>query len=180
MNEVWKGLEYKDIDYSKNYEISNLGRIRNKHTMKILKTHIDKDGYVVINLREPGTVANPKVLKIHRLIMWNFVKKSDLEIDHKDMNKQNNSIDNLEYVEHIENQHRLYKSNKGFVIKNTLKNNCIKRRIKVKQYDLDDNFIKEYESILDAANNTPAKTGAISRCLTGKNRTAGGYKWKYA
>ena len=179
MNEQWVGLQYKDIDYSSKYEISNLGKIRNRETGKILKTHLDRDGYVVIGLRKPGTTNNPKTLRIHRLLMWNFIEQSDLEIDHIDMNKQNNDLSNLQYVKHIENQHRLYKSNKGHNIEKTLKENAKKMRKKIKQYSIKDDFIKEYESISQAMDITGIPLSNISNCLNGYIKTAGGYKWKY-
>lgn len=180
MNEKWVGLKYKDIDFSSKYEISNLGKVRNKETKQILKTYLDKDGYVLIALREPGTTGSPKCMRIHRLLMWNFVKQCDLEIDHIDMNKQNNDLSNLQYVSHIENQNRLYKSSKGRNIDKTLKKNAKQKRIPVVQYSLDGEFVNRYESILSASKNNNINSGLISNCLRGKNKTGGGYIWKSA
>jgi hypothetical protein len=47
------------------------------------------------------------------------------------------------------------------------------------QYDLDDKFVNEFESALDASKILNVGVGAIRHCLTGLNKTAFGYKWKY-
>lgn len=51
--------------------------------------------------------------------------------------------------------------------------------IKIYQYDLDGNFIKEFESLTEAAKNCNSATTNISRCCKGKLHTAGGFIWKY-
>ena len=50
---------------------------------------------------------------------------------------------------------------------------------KVSQYDKEDNFINNYESITDASEKTSISITCISNCLKGLSKTAGGYKWKY-
>jgi len=49
----------------------------------------------------------------------------------------------------------------------------------VYQYDLDCNFIKEYKSIKNAMKETNIHSGNISKCCSGKTKTAGGFKWFY-
>lgn len=67
-----------------------------KKFSKLQKGHVNKGGYVVVNY-------NKKSITKHRLIMSFFYGDSDLTIDHIDGNKQNNSLDNLEYVTQKEN-----------------------------------------------------------------------------
>ena len=66
---------------------------------------------------------------------------------------------------------------------NVLEKSCIdtqKKRIVMK--DLNNNIIKEFDSASDAAIilfNDKSKRSSISKCLTGKNKTAFGYMWQY-
>lgn len=57
------------------------------------------------------------------------------------------------------------------------KNN--KQNRKVIQFSKDDKFIKEYGSITDAAKEVGCSRQAIQQCMSGKNETCKGYKWKY-
>ena len=54
-----------------------------------------------------------------------------------------------------------------------------KTRKKVYQYDLNDNFIKLYNSELEAQKTTNIDNGSISKCCYGKMKTAGGFKWRF-
>ena len=98
MIEVWKGIKGFP-----NYQISNLGKVKSKPREKtkggILKECISNTGYVYVNLYKDGKLYRKT---IHRLVMDNFY-----EVNHKDGNKKNNSINNLEYVTKSENiKHR--------------------------------------------------------------------------
>lgn len=99
---------YKDIDgYIGYYQISNLGNVKSlarvdktnhKVKEKILKPMINTYGYKVINLSVDGDM---KQHHIHRLVMDAFKPNPDpqtyTQINHKDENKQNNCVDNLEW-----------------------------------------------------------------------------------
>lgn len=94
------------------YEVSSIGRIRSvdhyvtffnghkdcKRKVKgqILKPTIDKFGYNRIVIRGKGYF-------IHRLVASSFIGECDLEVNHKDGNKNNNRVENLEYVTHLDN-----------------------------------------------------------------------------
>jgi hypothetical protein len=47
------------------------------------------------------------------------------------------------------------------------------------QYDLEGNFIQEWDSAQDVKINLKIDKGDIGKCCKGKNKTAGGFKWKY-
>lgn len=47
------------------------------------------------------------------------------------------------------------------------------------QYDYDGTYINEYATIKDASANTKISISAIYKCLSGKNKTSGGFIWKY-
>ncbi len=79
------------------YEVSSFGRVRNKHTGKLQK----------INYQDPY----PRVsicgvpIRLHRVICNTFIVEcpDGYEVNHKDLNKRNNHVSNLEYVTHYEN-----------------------------------------------------------------------------
>ena len=98
MEEVWKQTEYN------NYEISNLGNIRNKTTKNIRKWSL-ANGYnkCVLSLGERGKIAT---VYAHRLVAKAFLPNPNNlpQVNHKDGNKLNNNVDNLEWVTNKENQ----------------------------------------------------------------------------
>lgn len=122
MIEEWKEL----IDYEGLYEVSNLGRIRAlKRTVRCVsragkefvktapaKLITPKRGgntdYLRVNLCKAGEV---KDYSLHRLIAQTFVPNSEnkKEVNHKDGNKQNNNIRNLEWVTRSENLKHRYR-----------------------------------------------------------------------
>lgn len=98
--------EWRDIpSYEGKYQVSNLGNVRalNYHRQKITKliiAHKDKNGYLRVGLYRNGKIKN---YQVHRLVMSAFVEKSNLTVNHKDEDKQNNKLDNLEYMTNKEN-----------------------------------------------------------------------------
>ena len=89
--------EFKKIDGYDNYEISNLGNVRNTDTGRVFKPCKNRDGYLHVCLSKNGT---QKDFRIHRLIALYFIPNPDnlREIDHIDRNKTNNSISNLRWI----------------------------------------------------------------------------------
>lgn len=116
--EIWRPVE----GFEGRYEVSNHGRVKSLARCNETLTHIcwgekiltiqsNKNGYKVIKLRKPG--IHQKFL-IHRLVAIAFLDKiEDKEyVNHKDKNRANNRLDNLEYMTHQENcDHRDGKCN---------------------------------------------------------------------
>ena len=108
MEEIWKDVP----DYENIYQVSNLGRIKSLSRKteqndkkrfvktKILKQQINRNGYKVVTLRKNN---KRKEYKVHRLVLYGFVGKSDLIVNHLDLNKQNNKLENLEYCTYSDN-----------------------------------------------------------------------------
>ena len=86
---------------------SKSGNVISKYKTIILKGSFDKDGYKTYRIRVNGV---KKHLKAHRLILNAFVGESELQVNHKDGNKKNNSLRNLEWVTAKENNDHAVKT----------------------------------------------------------------------
>lgn len=113
LNTEWKPIK----DYEDLYMVSNTGLVKRikfingKHNFeqeRLLKPILNKDGYMFVRLCKDGKAKNKR---IHKLVANAFLGESNLQIDHIDGNKQNNRLDNLEYVTPKENTNRAW--NKG-------------------------------------------------------------------
>ena len=95
--------EWKDIENYPNYQISNLGRVRNKIKNRIIKPSFNnKTGYLQNILCKNN---KKKLFLVHRLVAEAFIPNPEnkTQVNHKDRNKENNKIDNLEWVTISEN-----------------------------------------------------------------------------
>ena len=99
-------VEWRDIEGASNYEVSNMGIVRNKTTQKELKGRVTKTGYLQVSIKmdETGTFTNKY---IHRLVALAFIENNNEEkkqVNHIDGNKSNNNVLNLEWCTNSENQ----------------------------------------------------------------------------
>jgi len=160
--EAWKSIQgYEDF-----YEVSSFGRVRNKKTGRILRPcHANKSGYSQVTLSVKN-VSNTQL--IHRLVAKAFVKNPHgyNVVNHIDENKINNNADNLEWCT------TQYNSTYG--------KGALNRNTKVNQYTHDGIFMKQWDSIKDAAQFYGIKYQGISRCCRGLRKHCYGYGWKYA
>ena len=179
-NEVWKDVP----NYEGIYKVSNFGRIKMvKRTLidslgkKInKKEHILKprtgNRYYMIALYKNGKRED---LLLHRLIAQTFIPNPENKpfVNHKDENCFNNCSDNLMWCTQKENM------NWGTINERMSKNSKSKR--KVNQYDMDGNFIKQWDCMTDfyKSKGLKLKTGIIE-CCKGRRQSHMGYKWKYA
>nr|QBK85341.1 MAG: HNH endonuclease [Iridovirus LCIVAC01] len=166
MNKQEEKEEWKIISET-NYEISNLGRVRNKNEY-IMKNQITKTEYEYITLY---IQLKRKKYFIHRLVTIAFISNSQNFpfVNHKDRNKRNNRVTNLEWV------------NNSMNAKHCVETGRDQYKRAVRQYDLQHNFIKEFSSIREAAKAVGLKPNNIHMCCTNpKRKTAGGFIWKYA
>ena len=101
--EIWHHCE---VPYTR-YEVSNLGRVRNKRTGQVLAPINRGDGYLKVNLYYKGEM---KQLQVHRLVATAFVPgwREGLEINHKNGDKHDNRAENLEWVTHSANERHKY------------------------------------------------------------------------
>jgi len=100
--EVWKAIE----GTCGCIEVSNKGRVRSllRGEPMVLKTQADKKGYQRLRV----TIRREKMtFKVHREVAKAFIPNPNLlpQVNHKDGNKENNSVENLEWVTNRENAH---------------------------------------------------------------------------
>lgn len=170
MNEIWKDIKgYKGI-----YMISNHGKLksfnRNKKG-KILKR--GSEPYHTVCLCNEGH----KIKYVHLLVAEYFIDNplNKKHVNHKDGNKLNNHYTNLEWSTKKEDVQHAYDTG---LITQKKGGECTASK-KVNKYNVNGNFIKQYDSQTIAYEKTGVKQSHISACCTYKLKTAGGYIWKF-
>lgn len=163
-----KGLE--------GYLISKEGLVYSLKTKRILTNYQSKDGYVTIFI-------NKKTYKIHRLLALQFIENIDNKpfINHINGIKNDNRLENLEWVTAKENTVHAWKNNlckpirywKG---KSGANHNC---SVAILQYDLQGNFIAKHIGMRELGTKLNVNYQNISKCARGLQKQAYGYIWKY-
>jgi hypothetical protein len=105
--------EWYQIREHENYEANKLGQIRHKKRKKILKPRSNNGGYQYVNFKINGKNKN---FAVHRIIANTFIPNPNgyTEINHKDYDKTNNCINNLEWISSTNNKKtRLFKKRKS-------------------------------------------------------------------
>jgi hypothetical protein len=163
-NEIWKQVIIENINDEKKYFVSNLGRFKNSFGIIMDNYKVNENGYIRVFIYN-------RTYALHRLIALAFIEnpQNKEQVNHIDGNKNNNRVDNLEWVTNSENQ--LHKFQIG------LGNNFTR---KIKQYDLECNFIKEFDSIALASKELNIGKTNIWGVLNKIRKTAGGFIWKYS
>ena len=178
-NEIWRPVE----GYLGLYEVSSCGRIRSLERMKwcglhggcyiavpekILKTRKSRNGYTCVNLYKDGKM---KTHKVHRLVSVAFIPNPNNlpEVNHKDEDKENNHVDNLEWCT------PKYNVNYGTGTERMAE----KHRKPIYSVDRETGLITYWESIAEASRQLGISKGNICSCLKGRYRFAGNYVWHY-
>lgn len=177
--EIWKDITW----YEWLYKVSNIWRVKSLkyNKEKILKNQLWKRWYYTVVLSNLTKCRH----FIHRLIAQEFIFNKDNKyyINHINWNKLDNSINNLEWCTSWENNLHSYRilwkkyktPNKWkFWVKNHLSK-------KVNQYDLDWNFIKIWDSIMDVQRVLWIHNSQVSACCKNKEhyKSAWWFIWKY-
>lgn len=178
--------EWRDIEgYEGFYQVSDFGNVKSLERIwystdkkgnkkkcsnkeMILKPANNGNGYLVVNL---SYRQKTKMFLVHRLVAKAFIKNPEnkAQVNHIDENKSNNNVKNLEWVTPRENLLHGTRSKRSSVTK------CYV----IEQYDLEGNFLKEWLGARVIEKELGIKNQHICRCCNGKQRTSGGYKWKY-
>lgn len=148
---------YKDIEGYENYQVSNLGNVRSLKfgKEKILKPVKDGKKYLCVVLYKQG---KHKMCKVHRLVAQAFIPNSQNlpQINHKDEDKTNNQVNNLEWCDC---QYNIDYSQSKQVM-------CIETGV-------------VYPSTMEVKRQLGFSPGYISLACYGKRKTAYGFHWKY-
>lgn len=180
--------QWKDIvGYENEYQINQFGEIRTlKDSPKlkkydVLKPQISKrNGYVYQMLYKNG---KEKLLRVHRLVAMVFLPNPNNlpQVNHKDGNKQNNSVDNLEWCEQSDNMKHAYKNRLQIPSENQRK--AIINTNKLKQKKVcqikDGEIINTFSGISEASRQTKISISCISRCCNLKRKSTNGYEWRF-
>jgi hypothetical protein len=157
---------WKKINDYPNYEVSMWGEVRNIRRGTIMSQSLNDKGYPRVELWEKGKRAKKLV---HRLVAEAFIPNPENKeiVNHKDANKSNPNVGNLEWATNVENmiharKIRLYNRQTGVV-----------------QYTLEGKYIKTYDSLTLAAFSVNGSHPTLKRHID-KNQPYKGYKWRYA
>lgn len=183
---------WKPVDgYEGLYEVSSIGRIKSlERTVNnnggyriipecIKKSSIDSHGYEYVWLWN----KSGRVHRVHKLVALAFIPNPQNKpcIDHINGNRRDNRVENLRWCTH--------KENSNFEIAHDRMSRNAPWRGKygsnvpwaraVSQYDQEGNLVEEFGGILEASRKTGIDHRGISDTCRGKQKTAGGYIWKY-
>ena len=185
--EIWKSVK----DYEGLYEVSNKGNVKtiphyvntryNKREVKgkILKPTKNNNGYIRVGLSKNGKQI---IYSIHRLVAIAFIENvNNLRcVHHRDSNKHNNNLENLEWISIKDNTKRAYLDGLFKPVSPTKgkfgKDNH--RSKQIAQFTKNNELIAEFEGARDAMRKTGIDNRLISKVIAGKNKTAKGYIWK--
>ena len=173
MNEIWKDIS----DYEGIYQVSTLGRVRSLdrvgrqgHFLNgvILRQQLSKTGYYYVILKDGK--SREKTMKVHRLVATAFLdnKENYPIINHKDENKTNNIVENLEWCTYR------YNTIYGTGVQRGAK----KQMVPVIQKTVDGVVVNVFDGMSVAAKETGISESKISMCCSGKRNRAGGYIWQ--
>lgn len=172
--------EYREIDGFPNYEVSNLGNVRSIKRNKIKEPGSDHNGYLKVDLYKNSKRSTKK---IHRLVADAFLPKDPQrsDINHKDGNKHNNVVTNLERCTKSENMKHAYKNglahhtnSRPMLGKHNPNAGRPKRKVMIVETKQIFNSESECERFLGCQ-----KKGHVNDCLRGRQRTYKGYHFIY-
>lgn len=182
MKEIYKDI----IGYDGKYKISNLGNVMsmnyrgNTKKPRVLVPIRHHLGYLFVHL--VSNDGKDKIKMIHTLVAEAFIPNTENKkfVNHIDGCKQNNNVNNLEWVTSKENMNHAIRTG----LRNPHKNNHPKgadtpNSKAILQYTKDGEFVKRWECISDAARYIGCKPGSISSNAKGRGKTLHGFVWRY-
>lgn len=152
----------KDIKgYESLYAVTRCGKVWSYKSKRFLKTTKNQYEYETVGLMKNG---KRKYKYVHRIVAETYLnnRENGTEVNHKDENKSNNSVDNLEWITHKENV------NYGSRVKRIAQRKS--KKVKCLETGQVFNSMREAEEAYGIKN--------ISRCCSGKRKSVGGYHWE--
>lgn len=161
------------------YEINESGVLRNVKSKKVVRGYKENTGYQRVRI-ENKCLGMVIWTSIHQLVAEAFIPNPNglPMVNHIDLNKQNNHVSNLEWVDHSGNMKHAYANG---VNRKPLRDHSEQTRKPVT------NGLAEFESISSAARwlaenkrakNFASAVAGISSVIRKKRRTFGGYEWR--
>ena len=181
--EIWKPV----VGYEGFYEVSNLGNVRslnwgNRGITKNIYLKPHNRGYLQVELHANG---RRKMFTVHRLVAEAFIQNEHgfPQVNHKDENKTNNAVDNLEWCTASYNARYSMEIHPDRVTnRNYVGNGKHKRRNnkKIEQISMDGKLIKTWDNSREIFVKTGMSDWSISECCRGNRNKAYGFMWRYA
>ena len=168
--------EWRDVcGFEGKYQVSNLGNVKSLNynrtgKEKILRPRENRWGYLLVCLSKEGEC---KWYKVHRLVLSTFSPCENMEsllVNHKDENKLNNRLENLEWCTYSYNN----------TYNGRHKRIGEKEAIPIVQLDPHTNkVVNVWGSSMAAERECGYSTSGINQCCKGKRNTHKDYKWQY-
>jgi hypothetical protein len=182
IEEIWKDIDFTNGEY----QVSNLGRIKSMQRIvkdskgrlqpineKLIKGWINQKGYVEVSIKG-------KSHKVHRLVAKAFIENLELKpsVNHIDFNKENNCLQNLEWVTNKENTHHAIVNNR---IKRQIGSSHYKAKA-VNQFEKNGDFVRKWDCMSDLERQMNVDRSNLIRHLQGSSRykSVKGFKFEYA
>lgn len=158
-------MKIKDYE---NYEVKPNGEVINTKKGIVLNPSKFKNGYLCVSLYKN---RKKKTFHVHRLVAEAFIPNPDNLpcVNHKDENKANNSVENLEWCTN--------KYNNSYGTRNE-RIGKVKSKT-VLQLRMDGSLVRVWSSTAEVERQLGYSPGNISQCCRGKRHSAYGYKWCY-
>ncbi|MFZ4797061.1 MAG: NUMOD4 motif-containing HNH endonuclease [Bacteroidia bacterium] len=181
-NEIWVDIVgYPEfVGYVK---VSNYGRVKStvlgRHKKeKIRKFNYHRFGYLQMPLSANGKRKN---IYVHRLVATSFIDNpfNKPDVNHKDGNKLNNNVENLEWVTHSENvRHAMDKLgfDPGVSVRGKFLRGDAHNAKQIAMFTFEGELIDTFQCMVDAEEITGFNS--IAQALDKQNRTCGGFIWK--
>ena len=195
MKEVWKDI----VGYEGLYQVSNLGRVKSLPRARkcyadrqyiskerILKGRPNSKGYLRVQLKNGGKLERRF---LHRLVAEAFIPNpsNKKEVNHIDCVPTNNTAENLEWTTHQENilwavrcgrfKHLKEERSKLGKLLIEKAREAVKRKVCLINENGD--VIKVYNTLTEACKEYRLDNGSLTKCCQGKQKTCGGYRWRY-
>ena len=198
--EIWKNIK----KYEGLYQVSNMGRVKSLNYRKTGKERILKgvdygQGYLYVSLIKDGKVEQ---CRINRLVAQAFLDNPEgyTDVNHRDENKQNNCVENLEWCSRSYNinygtrnkkaseklkgkkhsEEHIKKISEKLKGRKQSEEHIKKRSKPVFSVDKESGLIMWWQSASEAGRVLGIAPTHITKCCKGKYKSAGGHVWFYA